>query len=240
MGPGAGNRGGTGRIWRGAALAAFVAITACSVEQRYDVLSFLFDGVPPPGSELARPPRMDDFLPPVRSQGIPPFEDLVYYRSIHQPYRERLCGECHDISEAGRPVLPDHVQCLRCHGEEFAAERWDHGPAAIAVCGVCHDPHASPGFALEVAPQPQLCTQCHADPNLMALPAHAGHEPQRCTDCHDPHRRTLRDGTSTAVAHSGPAPSWTPGPAQGRPTTSSLVYAPRQRAVWVAPGGEPR
>jgi predicted CXXCH cytochrome family protein len=174
----------------GSALALLVLIIAiaCSVDQRHRVLTFFFEGVPAPGSRPARAPRMDAFLPPPRRQGISPFESVEYFLSVHAPYEEGVCGECHEIEAHAQTVLPDHVQCLRCHGEQAVSERWDHGPAALGVCTTCHDPHVSQFPHLEVAPQPALCTSCHATAEVFALPAHVGRETARCSECHDPHR----------------------------------------------------
>jgi predicted CXXCH cytochrome family protein len=167
-------------------------LAACSPERRYQILSHIFDGVPPPGTVQAEPPRQDALLPPVPSAGQAPFAAPQYFASVHQPYADRRCEQCHALDEMGLPVLPDQIGCLRCHGEEALREGWDHGPAAFGVCRACHDPHLSIHTHLTIEAQPALCTACHSSVSLMtAVSAHLGQETKRCTDCHDPHRRGL-------------------------------------------------
>lgn len=174
--------------------ALVVSLTlACTADQRHGVLTTLFDGVPPRGAIAAEPPRVAQFLPPVESAGLPPFEREEHFLSVHRPYAEGVCGECHDLSQQAQTLLTDQVQCLRCHGDQAVAEAWDHGPAALGECSVCHDAHVSAQTHLQRIPQPALCAMCHVEPDLMArVPAHLAAADTRCTACHDPHRHLLR------------------------------------------------
>jgi len=171
---------------------AIAALFACSPQERYEVLSFVFDGVPPPGAVEAQPPTQAQLTtgqpPPWRTD----LEAPLFYASVHEPFQEGDCGTCH----APRPALisppPDQTMCLSCHGQQVVAERWDHGPLRMGLCSLCHEPHLSTLPHLERLPQPEQCTLCHSEPDLMTrVPNHRGPEEQRCTDCHDPHRRGI-------------------------------------------------
>jgi predicted CXXCH cytochrome family protein len=162
---------------------------ACTPESRHEILSFVFDGVPEPGTVEARPPTAAELTTGQEPPWRDPFEPPQFFASVHQPYRERDCWSCH----APRPFIaalpPDQSMCLPCHGERLVEENWAHGPLRLALCSVCHEPHLSEHVHLERTSQPGLCTVCHGEPDLMsAVPEHVGQEARRCTDCHDPHR----------------------------------------------------
>jgi predicted CXXCH cytochrome family protein len=118
-----------------------------------------------------------------------PLEPPVFFASVHKPYAEQACGECHVVAESHALAVLDQTLCLRCHGAQVLRERWDHGPLNFGLCRICHEPHLSRFPHLQSQEQPGLCTHCHDSTSLMTdIEDHRGAEEQRCTDCHDPHR----------------------------------------------------
>lgn len=174
----------------GTLLGALILV-ACSAETRHRVLTFLFDGVPAPGEVEAAPPTLDQLLPaePARAatrfRPDPPLRATRFFASVHAPYAESRCTECHTLDQMATPLPLDQALCLRCHAD---AVRWDHGPVALGLCQLCHDPHLAEQPHLARMPQPALCTGCHRAATLMTdIPEHRGREESLCTDCHDPH-----------------------------------------------------
>jgi predicted CXXCH cytochrome family protein len=168
-------------------------LLACSPQSRHRVLSFIFDGVPPPGSVEAREPSVAELM----VQGQPgvsgPVDPQIQWASVHAPYAEERCDACHEGLLTDVIAATDQSRCLGCHGETALTERWDHGPVAAGQCRICHEAHVSIHPNLQSQAQPALCVMCHDAPDLMtAIPAHLGQADLSCTACHDPHRSTAR------------------------------------------------
>lgn len=175
-----------------------VAVAACSPSARYRVLSFFFDGVPPPpGVEVEEPrrPERTERLASPFAEGLAElrerpreFVPAVQIVSVHKPYQENNCRACHDTERDMLDILPDATLCDRCHLEQRMEEEWDHGPINIGTCVPCHVPHASVHEALLGQPVPQLCLDCHVD--VTGEEPHHLEEPDfpNCGLCHDPHR----------------------------------------------------
>lgn len=157
------------------ALAALVA--GCSTATRQKVLTFFFDGVPPPrAAGVASPPA------PGSPQGAAAGPALV---RDHGPYAARLCQACHESQATNALVAPRDQICFRCH--EIALDRQHvHGPIASGGCLVCHDPHGSGNRALLVSASDSFCFDCHDRGVVQAIAGHEGTE-EGCTDCHDAH-----------------------------------------------------
>ncbi len=183
-------------------IAAFcVAVAACSPATRYRVLSFFFDGVPPPpGMEVEEPERPEraeryqspfaEGLATLRERPRPPRDTVPVTRvvSIHEPYQANNCRACHDTERDMLDIVTDAALCDRCHLEQRVEEEWDHGPINIGTCVPCHVPHASVHEALLETPVPELCLDCHVD--VTGSEPHHLDEPDfpNCVSCHDPHR----------------------------------------------------
>ena len=105
--------------------------------------------------------------------------------SLHEPFAQRECGECHDRKDKG-PGL-----CFQCHDEMESAFYTNHNHLLAGVgnpCVSCHSPHASDGKALLVGKEGYLCQRCHGytyERIEEALYVHPKWD--RCTDCHSPH-----------------------------------------------------
>ena len=169
-------------------IAAALLIGCNSVEQRYRVLSFFFDGVPVPASlakdMLALTPEGTPAVPG-RAEAEKP---VVYY--YHAPYANRSCFGCHDRQKGYDASMPGAELCAKCHETYFGLERndWVHGPAFLGECRLCHQPHKSEHLGLLTAQEPNLCFACHTESFFSEDELHAQMpEDVKCSTCHDPH-----------------------------------------------------
>lgn len=173
---------------------------SCSTEARSRLVHFFFE-VPSPRASAP------DERPP--SQVMPPASPRVSaarpFASIHLPFRERRCGECHDSSSAQAILEPWAERCAKCHQSIFYSGPVLHGPVGAIACDECHLPHASPLPALLRQMEPDLCLACHA-PTLVRNDDHHADVSGSCTRCHDPHGgadyRLLRPNYSQQAADS--------------------------------------
>lgn len=192
-----GPRLGAPRRARLSAVVGFCLFAACSATSSYDVLSFLFDGVPPPESSEVTPlgpPAPPELLAEPVVEGPPP----PARNSVHRPYAEGRCDKCHasregkpaDISSIfqGVPMLLKPVEklCLQCHTIE--AKKFLHAPAISGQCIFCHEPHRSPTHHMLLMPTTrELCVRCHRGATFLTEEAHAKYGERECVECHDPH-----------------------------------------------------
>ncbi|MCL5024678.1 MAG: hypothetical protein M1497_15190 [Nitrospirae bacterium] len=153
-------------------LMAFVY--GCEGKSSYKVLSFFFDGVPPPGQAKSEAGRE------AKTEGTQP---KTTYRE-HGPYAARQCEACH-VRGSNRLVLPIEELCLKCHTLDLR-KKYVHGPLASGGCKVCHEPHGSAYPYLLVAEPKEFCLYCHNRNDIAKQAAHKGVEAQ-CTSCHDAH-----------------------------------------------------
>ncbi len=164
------------------------ATANCSSQTRYNVLSTVFDGVPPPISAVS---DYADSLS-VRASRDWELEQITTY--AHGPFAAKECGACHNLPETksfrngmnksyavpsysssankmGRLLRPEEELCSYCHYEKSADnpdnnDKFLHGPVAAGECIVCHHPHQSPRpFMLLKSPDWELCSSCHGDEN---------------------------------------------------------------------------
>jgi len=185
--------------------------------RRYKVLSFFFDGVPPPpgvdapsqelikgpGGVLLDPndPRTREFLAAdrIKRVGVETLTEAVSV--LHEPYKKRRCRECH-VSEQSFQVPIAADTCRKCHQPYYELQRddWTHGPVAVGQCAVCHNSHKSDYRGLLTRPAPQLCFSCHDAERNRSAPHHAAAQDRPCVSCHDPHsagnRMLLVDSTT--------------------------------------------
>ena len=155
-----------------------VLSVGCNATSRYKVLSFFFDGVPPPPTTEA--PEGKQAATP--ASAIPSRQ--VGYRE-HGPYAARLCNACHESAATNALVAPREQLCFKCH--EFRTDKkYVHGPLASGGCLACHDPHSSQYRYFLVSESDSFCFHCHDREAIARIGAHGGVE-QKCTACHDPH-----------------------------------------------------
>jgi predicted CXXCH cytochrome family protein len=161
----------------------------CSPTQRYEVLSFFFDGVPEPGAEAKGARRVSPQL--ITDQPADPSLARPAMR-VHEPYRQGQCTTCHP-KQASFFLGEDFDRrglCFGCHQpfrQKLDGLRRVHGPVAAGYCLVCHDPHESlhPGLAVEA--DPRLCHACHDRDDVLAGAAHRDIGDGKCLPCHDAH-----------------------------------------------------
>jgi predicted CXXCH cytochrome family protein len=149
---------------------------SCAAATRYRVLTFLFDGVPPPSATAAAGPAGGAAGPAVSAGAVRPRD--------HGPYEARMCDACHKAG-TNALVAPKDELCFRCH-ELRVDRRYIHGPIASGGCLVCHDPHSSPYRSLLVSESDSFCFHCHDRAAVAAVAGHEGVE-SGCTGCHDAH-----------------------------------------------------
>lgn len=167
------------KLWTVAACACLAAMLAvgCDAASRYKVLSFFFDGVPPP-----KPPEPPPGAPAAASAVQP---RRVGYRE-HGPYGARMCNACHTPGISNALVAPPDQICFQCHDIKLN-KKYIHGPLASGGCLACHDPHSSQYRYLLMSASDTFCLHCHDARDLARVPAHGGGYEEQCTTCHDPH-----------------------------------------------------
>ncbi len=167
--------------------ACVLGLAGCSAEVRYPVLTFFFDGVPPPGAAAASRVAVNPLA--LEQRGV--VSQPTGYR--HTPFARGQCNGCHPetrslfLGEEKRQGL-----CFTCHEhDKFKAQleayAFVHGPAAAEACQVCHDPHESLYKGVVVSPDPKLCRDCHDILTGSSAPFHHSAIKNECLPCHDPH-----------------------------------------------------
>ncbi|HBA90086.1 MAG TPA: cytochrome C [Geobacter sp.] len=169
--------------------AAFLA--GCDPISRHKVLSTVFDGVPtlPPPEQICTE-YTDKKLADLRDElsGKKAVADSVKpEESVHRPYGEKKCNDCHDKSKDSGLMRPLNELCLMCH-KDFFKGPYQHGPAAVGDCLACHVPHNSPDGPLLKTSAKLICATCHKEPRA-ALSLHDKVADRKliCVDCHNPH-----------------------------------------------------
>jgi predicted CXXCH cytochrome family protein len=155
--------------------------TACSPDRRYALMNFFFDGVPDPSL--------------VGTEGwAPAGGGLASMASVHPPFGEDRCLECHVDPSSVTLTRDSGTLCLKCHEGVTEQFNFMHGPVVGMACLWCHNPHFSPVEHLLRKPTPDLCMQCHSDGQLqtrtssgdLLRPQHADLT-QSCLVCHSGH-----------------------------------------------------
>lgn len=142
-------------------------------EQRYKVLSFLFDGVPSHKKGDAGSVKT------ASGKNIPQTVNIE-----HGPYAARLCEGCHQRG-SNKLIMPIEALCLNCH--TFRTDKRLHGPIASGGCKVCHDPHTSSNRFLLVSEATEFCFYCHDRNAVSKRDVHKGINDVVCITCHDAH-----------------------------------------------------
>lgn len=174
-----------------AVVSACLAVCACSPIARHKVLTTVFEGVPslPPPEQLCSE-YAEKQVAALRDElaGRASAKDATLKEaSVHRPYDEKKCDDCHDKSKEGGLVRPKKDLCLMCH-TNFLKGIYVHGPTAVGECLACHLPHNSKYPKLLKYDLGQLCTTCHKESRLAAqMHTQVGARKMVCADCHDPH-----------------------------------------------------
>ena len=167
-----------------ASAVALAMLAACAGKSRHEVLTFFFDGVPPPdGFPTSTSTRGDMSAGAAGATGTAAAPMQFF---PHTPYRLNQCQSCHDAM-SGLLVRPvQEGLCLTCHARVVEEKKYVHGPVAVADCSLCHHYHGSPFPGLLLTDPIKTCLNCHDQSDLTEGAHHA--QPDRsCTDCHDAH-----------------------------------------------------
>jgi predicted CXXCH cytochrome family protein len=169
-----------------------VLLSGCDPTTRHQVLSTLFDGVPemPPPEQLC-----EDYVVRLEQEKADAAAGVLTETdaeatpagSVHQPYADKLCRDCHDFESASGLVLPPEKLCLSCH-VDFVTGVHVHGPVAVGDCMACHLPHDSRFASLLKNERSRVCSTCHREERLAAsMHNEVMARQMTCVDCHDPH-----------------------------------------------------
>ena len=184
-------------------LAAGIGVIALVFGCSANVKSLLFDGVPAP------PPPQEYCAPYLASLKTQPQQNVATSTggnaavagattggaatpakaagSVHPPYQEKRCADCHDRTKPTGMLYPKNELCLTCHDYIIDA-KFTHAPAGSGWCVMCHLPHDSTLPRLLKAEKGQLCGACHTEQRLFStLHQRMAQQQMACYDCHNPH-----------------------------------------------------
>ena len=172
-------------LWRVAGLLVLISAVGwmgCGTPQeRYQVLSFFFDGVPDPDAPKGVvDPRLMATTGPAVMQ--------VKIVSRHKPYVDNQCNSCHRSATGIVTEFTDTYKgCVRCHKTVMTDYPRMHGPVARGLCGWCHTGHESTQLALLKDTPIKVCTQCHDNATLGSKPQQHNDGVSSCLSCHFGH-----------------------------------------------------
>lgn len=177
----------------------FLLIPAgCSRAAGHKVLTFFFEGVPPPDGKAreswTRIISINRNAPGRPGPIVPSDPEQARRLAQKRGSRHKPTGDCNKCHTAGMSVgkrqlsKPIPELCYSCHTDHRDAAGYLHGPITSAgICLFCHDPHQSGYVHLQRAPQPDLCYRCHLREDMGAIVGHAERVDTICTNCHEPH-----------------------------------------------------
>ena len=154
------------------------------------MLTFFFDGVPEPGASVALADVKQRVHTVKEAETAEESERAARtstspYVSVHPPYQERACEDCHDRTSVTFLVMDAKQLCFLCHDSSEFEGPYVHGPVAVGDCVVCHHPHQSRQEHLLLGPVRDLCLSCHRAEDVYANENHV--DVENCLDCHNPH-----------------------------------------------------
>jgi predicted CXXCH cytochrome family protein len=152
-------------------------------------MSTIFDGVPrlPPAEQYCKEYHQRALAEETEAEKQKALEGEKAQASVHPPYAEKRCDDCHDKNTDSGFVVAAKDLCNVCH-PDFIKGAYSHGPAAVGSCLACHAPHNSQYQSLLKKPIGELCENCHQEKRLaMKLHDTVKSKKMVCTDCHNPH-----------------------------------------------------
>lgn len=180
-------------LLRASCVVLFLFSSGCSELSVRNFNSFVFDGVPaPPEPDIYCAPWLAAKQAPLSSSRREKEANAKPKGSIHPPYAEKRCNDCHDKSKENGLVAPTEKLCFICH-DTIATGAFVHAPAGAGSCLSCHLPHDSASPRLLAKENEKLCLGCHKEARL-ATRVHGKSSELKipCYDCHDPHTGSNR------------------------------------------------
>jgi predicted CXXCH cytochrome family protein len=112
------------------------------------------------------------------------------------PEGSMKCSDCHNPhggleSKQTRVATGADAVCVKCHADKQAPFVFEHAPAKVEGCTICHTPHGSNNPNLLKRNQVrQLCLECHSNTGAIGIPNTPNFHNQtttrfqNCTTCH--------------------------------------------------------
>ena len=106
------------------------------------------------------------------------------------------CSDCHNPhggleSKQTRAATGADAVCMKCHADKQGPFVFEHAPAKVEGCTICHTPHGSNNPNLLKRSQVrQLCLECHSNTGVIGIPNTPNFHNQtttrfqNCTTCH--------------------------------------------------------
>ncbi len=107
--------------------------------------------------------------------------------SIHKPFEEKKCNECHDKNSMGKLKMEMPNLCYKCHENVEQNYSNSHGPFSSGNCTQCHSAHKSKNEYLLIKQGNDLCLNCHENKFDYEENIHNVLSSEDCTQCHNPH-----------------------------------------------------
>jgi predicted CXXCH cytochrome family protein len=160
---------------------ACLALWGCNPVTRHKVLTTIFEGVPslPPAEQLCAEyadKKVQDLRDELAGKKVDPKGSALKSASVHRPYDEKKCDDCHDKSKEDGLVRPKKQLCAMCH-PKYIQGLWVHGPTAVGDCLACHLPHNSSYVKLLKHDVATICSACHREDRLAEQMHDRGHDP---------------------------------------------------------------
>jgi predicted CXXCH cytochrome family protein len=160
-------------------------VFSCNPGNNYQTLSFFFDGVPIPKSDIE---NSDTTIVKPESFKVRNLKmDNQSEKYIHQGYKKNECGSCHDVNHAYRLIERQPKLCYMCHENFNDQYKYLHGPVAAGYCTSCHHPHQSNNEYILIIEIEQLCVHCHEPGDVSKNPSHQNLSSVNCVSCHNSH-----------------------------------------------------
>jgi len=158
---------------------------ACSSGSSEGVLKFFFDGVL--SSDTTKNITSVEEIVDTGSTKDPVVQLVTPTIFFHDPYKEKMCDNCHDKGYSNSTFMPPPELCYQCH-EEFSSTFTNlHYPVDEGECNFCHNPHKSKYDNLLLLSISELCAECHDVDEIISGDLHEGINNDECMDCHNPH-----------------------------------------------------
>jgi predicted CXXCH cytochrome family protein len=166
----------------------------CSSATKHQWMSRFFDGVPPPGGATNTVAVATEDAPGTDTVSLvlpDPAEPVHVAASVHPPFADRSCAECHESKFSQKMKGPMNSVCFSCHDDFLEKMKVKHQPAEAGDCSSCHNPHESPNKKLLVRVGKAMCIECHDDPVAQGKVKHQPVESD-CMECHSPHASNIK------------------------------------------------